>query len=127
MLQERNEAEAALAAARLFIAETGVRLNNVMYDDPRNREGLAYDCKAVAGDEVNMRYLDVKWQTDRAIKAERERDACRADAERFVWWFSDTPKSNEYINEYLRGVRRHWTLDIWRSSIDGARAPGAAK
>ena len=44
----------------------------------------------------------------------------RDDAERFIWWFSDAEKGT-YINDYLQGIREHWTLDQWRASIDAAR------
>lgn len=40
------------------------------------------------------------------------------DTERFVWWFSDTDKPNEFINTYLQGVREHWSVDQWRACID---------
>lgn len=57
---------------------------------------------------------------DELEKVTAERDALRADAERFAWWFSDIDKK-EFIKEYLRGVREKWTLEQWRSAIDAAR------
>jgi len=41
------------------------------------------------------------------------------DAERFIWWFSDIDKG-DFLNEYMRGMREHWTLDQWRIAIDRA-------
>ena len=72
-----------LKEARMFIAETGDRLTDKMYDDPTNRLGLSIDCKAVAGNESNLRYLDVKWQTGRAIAAER--DGYKEKLEQQAW------------------------------------------
>lgn len=40
------------------------------------------------------------------------------DGPRFIWFFSDTSKPPEMINEYLQGVREHWTVDQWRAHVD---------
>jgi hypothetical protein len=40
------------------------------------------------------------------------------DARRFVWWFDDSPKPPNMMNEFLQGVREHWTLDQWRAHCD---------
>jgi hypothetical protein len=69
---------------RLFIAETGKRLSDPMYDDVENRDGLAIDCEAIAGKKASLDYLKVEWQTERAIKAEDERDRLKAEKEELV-------------------------------------------
>lgn len=45
-------------------------------------------------------------------------DEIRKDAERFRWYMSDAPKPPTAINDYLTGVREHWTLDQWRAWCD---------
>lgn len=50
-----------------------------------------------------------------------EREALRADAERFVWYFSDTGKSPTFLSAYFEGVRSHWDIDQWRAAIDAER------
>lgn len=42
----------------------------------------------------------------------------RRDAARFVWWFSDSQKPPNMLNEFLQGVREHWTVDQWRIHCD---------
>ena len=64
--------ESELKDVLTFIAETGRLLRDPMYADPMNREGLATDCDMVAGEQIKLDYLTVKWQMDRAIKAEAE-------------------------------------------------------
>jgi hypothetical protein len=65
-----DNAEEALQSARLFIAEIGDKLLDPMYSDATNREGLAEDCKQFATGEVCAKYLEVKWQAERALRAE---------------------------------------------------------
>lgn len=42
-----------------------------------------------------------------------------ADSRRFEWYFSDKPKG-EWLMTYLDGMKSGWTVDQWRSAIDGA-------
>ena len=45
-------------------------------------------------------------------------DEMRKDSERLEWYFSFTPKPQNLIGEYLKGMREHWTVDQWREFID---------
>lgn len=57
---------------------------------------------------------------EEAQRLVRERDAARADAQRFVWWFCTDDKST-FVLEYLYGMRGGWSLDQWRAAIDAAK------
>jgi len=73
------------AAIDAFIAaEVASYVCDPMYDKAENRAGIAADAEAMATGEMTGRYLDIKTQTDRAIKAEAERDALRASVRRLV-------------------------------------------
>lgn len=48
------------------------------------------------------------------------RDAM-TDAERFTYWFSNTPKPMSLADDYMKGVRERWNLNQWRAAIDAAR------
>lgn len=77
LAQEREERD----KARLYCAEVASYICDPMYDKVENRAGIAADAEAMATGEMTGRYLDIKTQTDRAIKAEAERDAAVARAE----------------------------------------------
>jgi hypothetical protein len=49
-----------------------------------------------------------------------------ADAQRFAWYFSDSPKG-DFLMTYLDGMKQGWTADQWRAAIDAAMgaAPSA--
>jgi hypothetical protein len=96
-----------LDEALLFIAETGKRLTDPMYDDVGNREGLAIDCQATAGEEVNMDYLEVEWQTKRAISAEAALKEAQGLLRRLIKWEDDYSPEAESLKDILDAVQRH--------------------
>ena len=65
--------------ARLYCAEVASYICDPMYDKVENRAGIAADAEAMATGEMTGRYLDIKMQTERAIRAE---DALAAERER---------------------------------------------
>ena len=58
--------------ARLYCAEVASYICDPMYDKVENRAGIAADAEAMATGEMTGRYLDIKMQTERAIRAEAE-------------------------------------------------------
>jgi hypothetical protein len=59
-------------------------------------------------------------EIDRLTKRYQE---AKADADRFVWWFS-ADKSADFLAAYMTGMREDWSLDKWRQAIDKAREKG---
>ena len=64
--------------------------------------------------------LQLDSQRDKITELEAALAAAQKDAERWVWWMSDKPKPGATINDYLQGVREHWTLNQWRAWADAA-------
>ncbi len=95
---------------RLFIADTARLLRKEQYADADNRAGLAIDCEMVAGEEMRLVYLDVRWQTERAIKAEKERDALLADRL--------SARSSEGASIAMRDSVKHILADYDDEKID---------
>jgi len=65
-------------------------------------------------EQANDRVSD--WDEVRA-----ERDALRADAERFAWYFGSEDKM-PFMRAYIDGLASGYTLDQWRAAIDAAIA-----
>jgi len=65
-------------------------------------------------EQANDRVSD--WDEVRA-----ERDALRADAERFAWYFGSEDKM-PFMKAYIDGLASGYTLDQWRAAIDAAIA-----
>ena len=91
--------------ARLYCAEVASYICDPMYDKVENRAGIAADAEAMATGEMTGRYLDIKMQTERAIRAEDElaaererREADETDAARYRW---------------LREWRARWEIRYW--------------
>jgi hypothetical protein len=59
---------------------------------------------------------------DRLAALEAENAALKADAERFVWYVSETPKPSDFMADYFKGLREGWSIDQWRIAIDYARS-----
>ena len=115
--------EACLPEEGCVYAEAAARLRELSAEIDDHGDDLSQVCaraERAEASEVKVLAANISLKAD-LHAAEAEVARLRADAERFVWWFSDTEKSGVYINEYLRGVREHWTLDQWRASIDTAR------
>lgn len=70
-LKRAEAAEQRLTNTLMYVASMAKDLANPIYNDPENRSGLIEDCKAVAGKRINLDYLTVAWQTQRAIRAEK--------------------------------------------------------
>lgn len=105
------------------VAELCAKLKS--YDTRNHRGKYAVLCReaaalieALAAEVEQLRNENINVSIDCATKVEQKM-AAEADAERFVFWFSDAPKD---VNEYLKGVREHWTTDQWRAWIDAALA-----
>ena len=71
--------------ARSYCAELASYVCEPIYDDVRNRAGIAADASAAAGDEMSMRWHDVQRAQARAESAERSLEEARKDAERYRW------------------------------------------
>lgn len=121
----------SLQFARLFIAEIGHSIVDPMYIETQNREGYAEDCKLFATGEVCAKYLDVKWQMERAIRAEAERDAAVKDAERYRWlrrncrYSFDGSQEPQLVHATEDGPHQNasWRKDL-DAAIDAAIAEG---
>ena len=101
--------------ARLYCAEVASYVCDPMYDKAENRAGIAADVEAMATGEMTGRYLDIKMQTERAIRAEAElaaererREAAEAVIHTCQW----------AMRQPLDG----WKGECERKALDEARA-----
>jgi hypothetical protein len=102
-----RQAEIDLAAAR---AECDALRSQINLPDD-----YCLSCGGIGGHDEGCR------GTTGLIALEAERNALRADAARFVWYFTDG-KGADFLSAYRTGLHKGWSLDQWRAEIDKARS-----
>lgn len=96
--------------ARSYCAELASYVCEPIYDDVRNRAGIAADASAAAGDEMSMRWHDVQRAQARAESAERSLEEARKDAERYRWLRGD---AGAHSLRWPRWRIENWTGAFW--------------
>lgn len=131
-----EELERERDKARLYCAEVASYVCDPIYDKADNRAGIAADAEAMATGEMVARYLDIKMQTERAIRAEAARDAAirraeaaEKDVERLDWLDAHPRDATVRIGGDMK-IAVFWGVSAapgttMRAAIDAARAEGA--
>lgn len=129
---QRDRAELLVEARGTCIARLTAELEVARYDAKVNVSVLAAQHKIIdrltAERDDALAAADSKagWEwKKRAERAEAERDAAVADAERFIAYHNITGEARRPIlNLCIEELAREVSIDEWRAAIDAARSEG---